>query len=194
MLEVNEDITITGQRRKSFCECSDLLRAIPAAAAQTIAGMGAGALNFGSFEIVAFRNAQGGVVQTQDRVSLFAEPRLIAELEGDHRGCWSGKRGRGEKVRKQRGVGLEVWGKLEEQRAQLARGSHGFEYIDEPADDLVAVTQAAVRSWTAEATGCARLDSEPGLVRHRAVDREKIGAATGFRTQDIRCHRAAFCH
>ena len=46
--------------------------------------------------------------------------------------------------------------------------------------------------WTGEKWF--KADSESEDVRRRAVSIEKIGAATGVRTQDIRCHRAAFCH
>ena len=105
--------------------------------------MGARALNFGGAQVVAFGDAQCGVVQAQYRVGLFGEPARVAEFECGHGRRGAGKRRRGEEVGEQRGVGLEVWRKLEQHRPQLARGAHRFQHVDEPAGNLVAVAQAA---------------------------------------------------
>ena len=84
-------------------------------------------MDLGRGEVVAFGDAEGGVVFAEDGVDLFGEQGFVAELEGDGRGvfglkCWEW-RGSGEEV----GVGLEVGRELEEQQAEAARLAHGCE-------------------------------------------------------------------
>ena len=47
---------------------------------------------------------------------------------------------------------------------------------------------------TTDAKNRARQNKAQRLKRIRPCAEEKFGAASGVRTHDIRCHRAAFCH
>ena len=236
--------------------------------------MSGGGVDFGGGEVVAFGDADGGVVLAEDGVDRFGEPGIVAELEGDGGCSRCPERGCGEEGGEALGVGLEVGWELEEEEAELAGLADGLQRGEELGYVVGAGGEAfevrdALRRLEAEAEVRGR-GGEPGFEHRRRgqcaegvvdFDRgelggveleelfggrlrgiegglprwvgpaggsgedvgrgsgcewgkgrglefagqgwrpqvleaigEKFGAASGFRTHDIRCHRAAFCH
>src|SRR5580704_14741930 len=99
--------------------------------------MRAGGLELRCSEVVAFRNAEGGVVGAQDAVDLLAEPRLVAKLEGDRRSTRGPERRCGQERGESNSVSLEIRRQLEEHEAKLTSLTDGLKRRKEVGDIIV---------------------------------------------------------
>ena len=102
-------------------------RGVASVAAEAEAGVGGGGVDLGGGEVVAFGDAESGVVLAEDGVDVFGEAGLVAELEGD--GGVGREGGSGEEVGEAGGVGFEVGRELEEEQAELAGFADGVERV-----------------------------------------------------------------
>ena len=131
VLEVDVDVALAGERGEALGEGGEFGGGVTGGAAEAEAGVGGGGVDFGGGEVVALGDADGGVVLAEDGVDLFAEPRLVAELEGDGWCSGGAEGGCGEEGGEALGVGFEVGRELEEEEAEFAGLADGFECGDE---------------------------------------------------------------
>lgn len=96
MLEVDVGVALLGQEAEAFGEGGDLRRCVAAVAAEAEAGVGGGGVDLGGSEVVAFGDAEGGVVLAQNGVGLFGEAGLVAELKGYGGSSCGAEGGKGE--------------------------------------------------------------------------------------------------
>jgi len=143
VLEVDVDVAVAGERDDASGEGVELCGCIAAAAAEAEAGVGGGGVDLGGKEILAFGDAEGGVVLAECGVDLVGEPGLVAELEGDGRGVRGGEGGRAEEFAEAVGVGGEVGRKLEEEAAEFAGLADGLDPGNELLDVGGAVAETA---------------------------------------------------
>jgi hypothetical protein len=77
-------------------------------------------MHLGGLQVLGFGDAEGGIVLTEEGIDGIGKPAGVAELEGDGYGAGLAQHGAREEVGEQGEVQLEVRGKLEEQKAELA--------------------------------------------------------------------------
>jgi hypothetical protein len=113
VLEVGINVALFGKRRQALGEPGKLLRLVTTRLPKSIAGVGAGGMKFGGFELFGCGNAERGVVRGEDGIGLGMEPANVAELEGHGRSGFEGAQV--EKVFKPLWRGLEVGRELEQE-------------------------------------------------------------------------------
>jgi hypothetical protein len=156
MFEVDINVVVCGESKKTLGKGVYLLGRVGSRAAQTETGMRGCGMDLGSSQLVAFCDAESSIVGAENGVDLLSEPRRVAELEGDRRCSRSTESRRFEEGRQPGGVGLEVRGKLEEDEAEFAGLAHRLEDRDQVGDVVVTVGKAfdvgdALRRLEAEA-------------------------------------------
>jgi hypothetical protein len=114
---------------------------VAAVAAKAVAAKVGGG-DVGSGEVVAFGDAEGGVVAAEDVVGGVGEPAGVAELEGELEGRAGGEGGVGEEGGEPLMVGGEVGWKLDEERTEFAGDASGGDRGDELSEGCAAFAEA----------------------------------------------------
>ena len=117
MLEVDVGVAMPGEGDDALGEGVELDWGVAAVATEAEADVGGSRVDLGGEEIVAFGNAEGGIVLAKYGVNLVGEPGGVAELEGDRWGVRGGEGGRAEELLEADRVGLEVGWQLKEEAA-----------------------------------------------------------------------------
>lgn len=162
MLEVDVNIAIGRERGEAFDKDSELLRGVGTCPAKAEAGERLRGMDFRSREIVAFCDAEGGVVRAENRVDFVAEPGFVTKFKGDGGSSRAVEGWGSEEAAETFGIGLEVWGKLEEEKTELARLPYDFQDRDE-----VGNVRLAVREALDVGDSLGRLEAEAEKVRGR---------------------------
>ena len=140
VLQVGEDIPVPRKGLQALRHRGEFRLSVAAVAAEAEAGVGAGCMNLGGGQIVAFGYAEGCVLLSEKAVGLFGEPGGMAELEGDPVLGESRDREKGSQAGTGFVVGFEVRGKLKEQETELAGMPDGLKRGDELGNQGLAIT------------------------------------------------------
>ena len=124
MLEVDVEIGLLCERGESMCESLNFGCAVSTRTAETIATKVCSGYVRGD-EVFGVGDAEGCVVAAESIVGGVGEPAWVAELEGELEEWMRGEDWVVEEACETVGVCGEVWGKLEEERAELAGGLSG---------------------------------------------------------------------
>jgi len=139
MFEVDIDVAGFGQDEKALYKCAYLSGSVRSGAAEPKAGVCGGGVDLGRSKVVAFSNAERGVVGAENGINLLTEPGFVAELEGDGRGASDAESRSFEEGGEACPIGPEVRWKLEEDEAELAGLADGLKNREEEGDVIGAV-------------------------------------------------------